>query len=214
MESRTIGCSAGSQSVEFGIHQPLPSVVALGLIDNGHHAGEDGRGKTSASGDGEVLVVGIAETVGAAPSDAGICAVAGAVEIASIIGRSIQRNVRDEAEAASGGDTSNASLPGWTRRQGTDATATRGKTVSGAVIVPYLFGDVGERGADDVGGSLCGKVGIVTCSNISSWKLRATQTGDILTAGRKVDGESFLLSGAEDGRIIAGAIGRSIVTSG
>ena len=55
MEYRRIRRAVGGQRIQRGIQQALARRIALLLVENGHHAGKDGRGEAGAAGNGQIL---------------------------------------------------------------------------------------------------------------------------------------------------------------
>lgn len=79
------------------------------------------------------------EAVRAATGDPGSAKVAGAVKIACVVGRRVERNVGHQPGAA-GGDAGKAGLPGWTRSgEDTGATAACGDADRRRAVVPDLL---------------------------------------------------------------------------
>src|SRR6185312_7445878 len=222
VEGRGVGGGVGGETVERGVHDTLEG-VALSLREDGHHAGEDGRGEAGAAGDGEVLAGGVAEAGGAGtrltldPCGLITCAVG----IGGVVGGGIEGDVRHEAAAghaggaaARWGDAGDAGLPRRRCSEDAGAASAGRERVLGkgcGVVVPGLLRYVRERGGHDVRASGCGEVLVVGGGDGSGGELGAADRCDEGTGRGEIDGEAVGLRHGGGGGGIE-AVGRTVVT--
>ena len=223
VEGRGVGGGVGGQGVERGVDDALTGRVALGLIDDRDQAGEGGRVEAGAATHGEVARGGIAQAVIAARFLAGgpESGVAGAEGEGRVGGGGGEGDVGDHAIAAAGGEgdaADGAGLPTGPGSEDAHAAGASGERLGGvfrgeAVIVPDLLGNVGVSRADDVRGGRGREVCIVAGNDVSGRELGAAHAGDVLAAGREVDGELLVVCRFL-GAVFAVAVGGAVVASG